>query len=221
MKLRYIIGIYVIVFFSLLGMGLYSKASYKDFNKEEEPLNNFTVGLMTKDLVKAGIEKMEKELAESNIILAVKCKEKTEFKYSCATQKVKIEKVFKGNDINSGNEIEICTATNIFMNKDMYVDGNPCINLDFVNEMQEGKKYLVFLDRKVKNSNIYIRPSQFFIKPIFCYEEIKNIPCKAVSKEQFSALYENVSENEFFITSQKGIELMEKYKKKLIKRYSY
>lgn len=221
MKIRYVMIVYALVFCVLLGTGIYSKLLYKDFNKEKEPLNNFSVGLMTNGLVKAGISVMKNELEESNIILAVECKEKAIFQYSCATQKVEVKKVFKGNDINVGSEIELCTVTSVFMDKDMYVAGKPCANLDFVNEMREGKRYLVFLDQKVKNSNIYIKPDQFFIKPVFCYEQIKNSPCKAVSKDQCSARYEDVASNEFFITSQKGIDTMEKYKTYLINKYSY
>lgn len=154
---------------------------------------------MTNSLVEAGINAMEKELEGSNIILAVECKGKSYFKYSCATQNVEVKKVFKGNDIEVGDEIEICTVTDVFMDEDMHIDGKPCINLDFVNEMQEDKTYLVFLDRKVKNSDIYIKPDRFFIRPVFCYEQISNNPCKAVSKDQCSALYQDVSSNEFSI----------------------
>lgn len=221
MKLRYVMVVYALVFCVLLGLGIYSKTLYKDFNKEKEPLNNFSVGLMTNDLVTAGVNAMKNNLEESNIILAVECKEKSNFQYSCATQKVEVKKVFKGNDIGVGSEIEICTVTSVFMDKDMYVAGKPCVNLDFVNEMQKGKRYLVFLDGKVKNSNIYIKPDKFFIKPVFCYEKIKNSPCKTVSKDQCSATYEEVAENEFFITSQKGIDTMENYKNYLLKKYSY
>jgi hypothetical protein len=221
MKLKYIVGIYALVFCILLGIGIYAKSLYKDFNKEEEPLNNFSVGLMTNSLVKAGINVMESELEESNIILAVECKEKTKFQYSCATQKVEVKKVFKGNDINVGSEIELCTVTDVFMDENMYVAGKPCVNLDFVNEMKTNKIYLVFLDRKLKNSNIYIKSDRFFIKPVFCYEQIKNYPCKAVSKDQCSAPYMDVSDNEFFVTTQKGIDKIENYKNYLINKYTY
>lgn len=221
MKLRYIVVVYVLVFCTLLGIGLHSKSLYKDFNKEEEPLNNFAVGLMTNSLVKAGTNVMKDELEDCNIILAVECKEKSYFQYGCATQKAYVKKVFKGNDIDVGSEIKICTITEIFMNKDMYVNGKICVNLDFVNEMQEGKTYLVFLDGKAKNSDIYIGPDGFLIKPIFCYEQIKNVPCKSVSKDEYTALYQDVSDNEFFITSQKGIDTMENYKNYLISKYSY
>ncbi len=221
MKLRYVAIIYALVFCALLSIGLYTRLSYKDFNKEKEPMKNFSVGLLEDNLVNAGIKTMKNELEESNIILAVECKDKSCFTYSCTTQNVEVKKVFKGNDIEVGDIIKMCTATHIFIREDMYVEGKPAINLDFVNEMQVGKNYLVFLDRKANNSDIYIKPDRFYIRPVFCYEQISNTPCKSISKEQSSALYQDVSDNEFFITSQKGIDKMEKYKNYLISKYAY
>jgi hypothetical protein len=46
MKLRFVTCITLIVFIMAASVGLYFKASYKDFNTEEEPLNNFQVALM-------------------------------------------------------------------------------------------------------------------------------------------------------------------------------
>ncbi len=221
MKFRYIILIYMVVFCIASAIGIYSKSLYKDFNEDKNPLNNFSVGLMGKDLTQIGINAMKDDLENSNIILAVECEEKLNFQYSCATQKVKVKKVFKGNNIDVGNDIEICTVTSIFMDKDMYVAGKPCINIDFVNEMQVGKSYLIFLDKKIDNSDIYIKPDEFLIKPVFCYEKIENKPCKVVSKGQSSSPYEIVAKNEFFITSQKGIDKMEKYKQYLVNKYEY
>ncbi|MFQ6930336.1 MAG: hypothetical protein ACLRR3_04545 [Eubacterium sp.] len=40
--------IYAFVFCILLGIGLNTRLSYKDFNDEKEPLDNFVVGLMDK-----------------------------------------------------------------------------------------------------------------------------------------------------------------------------
>ena len=221
MKFKYIILVYIVTFLIALSIGIYSKSFYRDFNEENKPLNNFSVGLMTDHLVKIGINTMKEELENSKIILAVECKEKSYFKYSCATQKVEVKKIFKGNNICVGDNIEICTVTDIFMDKEMYVDNKPCINIDFVNEMQVGKKYLVFLDKKVDNSNIFVKSDEFLIKPVFSYEQIKNKSCKAFTKEQNSSPYKTVADNEFFVTSQKGIDRIEKYKSYLIEKYSY
>ena len=193
----------------------------KDFNDEKEPLDNFVVGLMDKKMVESGIEMMSENLDKSNIILAVECKEDVKFRYSCATQKVEVKKIFKGNNINIGKEIEICTVKYLFMNKNMQVEGKQCANMGFVNKMEKGKTYLVFLDKRAKNTNIYVTQDDIFIKTIFSYENIKNNECIPISKEQYSIKYADAKNNEFFITSEKGIKAMEKYKQSLIQKYNY
>ena len=44
---------------------------------------------------------------------------------------------------------------------------------------------------------------------------------KQFSKEQYSIKYADAKNNEFFITSEKGIKAMEKYKQSLIQKYNY
>lgn len=220
MKKRYTLGIYILVVCILLGIGLYSKCNYIDFNTEKKPLNNFTVGVLSNKLVDTSIEVFEESLEQNSIILAVKCEEKSKFYYRGATQKVKIEKVFKGENIKKGDEIEIQSIYSIFMETEE--NGNKSeANMNFVNEMQIGKIYLVFLDRKIKNTSVYVPIEEGIMKPIFCYEQIKNKPCPSFSSEGNVAWYSDVSENEFFIINQKGIDKIEKFKEQLLKKYQY
>ena len=72
-----------------------------------------------------------------------------------------------------------------------------------------------------KNTNIYVTQDDIFIKTIFSYENIKNNECIPISKEQYSIKYADAKNNEFFITSEKGIKAMEKYKQSLIQKYNY
>ena len=61
------------------------------------------------------------------------------------------------------------------MNKNMQVEGKQCANMGFVNKMEKGKTYLVFLDKRAKNTNIYVTQDDIFIKTIFSYENIKTM----------------------------------------------
>ena len=51
MKGRYVLVITGIIFFVALCYGIYNKKFYKDFNLEEEPLNNFVVALVDEELL--------------------------------------------------------------------------------------------------------------------------------------------------------------------------
>lgn len=143
MKLKFVTCITLIVFIMAAGVGLYFKARYyKDFNNEEEPLNNFVVGLMPDELLNMQLENMEENMGASNIIIAAKCEDTFTYRFSCASQKVTIEHVFKGKVLKPRDSIEIIrSGSDIFMDESGYVDGMSSINLNFVNEMIPGKTY--------------------------------------------------------------------------------
>ncbi|MBQ3515438.1 MAG: hypothetical protein IJA32_16850 [Lachnospiraceae bacterium] len=225
MKGRYVLVITGIIFFVALCYGIYNKKFYKDFNLEEEPLNNFVVALVDEELLDIQLSIMKEELDSSNIIIAAKCEDTFKYRFSSNTQEVSIEYVFKGDGLNEGDKIEIArNGTHIYMEKDGFIAGMPSNDLGFVNEMVPGKIYLIFLDRKLNTFNeekIYIQVDDLIVAPIFCYEDIPNMPCISIDEIGNYAKYETVKENEFFITSEKGIEKMEAFKEQLISKYSY
>ena len=225
MKSRYVLVLTGITFLVALCYGMYQKKFYKDFNLEEEPLNNFVVALVDEEFLDMQISIMEEELDSANIIIAAKCEDTFEYRFSCNTQEVSVEYVFKGDGLEEGDKIQIArNGTHIYMEQDGFIAGMPSNDLGFVNEMVPGKTYLIFLDRKLNTFNeerIYIQTDDLIVAPIFCYEAIPNVPCTSINEIGSYARYETVKENEFFITSEKGIEKMEALKEQFISRYSY
>lgn len=225
MKTRYVLVLTGITFLVALCYGMYQKKFYKDYNLEEEPLNNFVVALVDEEFLDMQISIMEEELDSANIIIAAKCEDTFEYRFSCNTQEVSVEYVFKGDGLEEGDKIQIArNGTHIYMEQEGFIAGMPSNDLGFVNEMVPGKTYLIFLDRKLNTFNeeeIYIQPEDFIVTPIFCYEDIPNVPCTSIDKIGNYAKYETVKENEFFITSEKGIEKMVALKEQFISKYSY
>lgn len=224
MKLKSILIITVLIITIMTATGLYYKSSYLNYNNEEFPLENFVTGVMNEELLDAQLKKYDNELDSSNYIIAVTCQEKSFFRYSCTTQKVKIEHVFKGNNIKKGDIIEIAKSdSEIFNSDEMKINGRNCINMGFVNEMKPGYTYLVFLDKKInthdENTVIYIT-DDFIMSPIFCYSDIENNPCTTISDFNLSAWYGDIKDNEFFISSENAIKKMEDYKENLLSKYS-
>lgn len=222
MKTKLCVGISLVLFLGLMAFGLIVKADYMDMNKEENPLDKFAVGLFPDSILDGQLKHLEKNLPASEIIVAVKCVEKSTFRFSCTTQKVEIVKVFKG-DVQEGKTIDVARSGScIFFDKANYINGMPAINLNFVNEMMPNEMYLVFLDRKLEtynHENIYIQSMDFIIAPIFCYSEIKNEPCMSETSFDNSAAYKNVKDNEFFLMSEDSIHKMDKLKKILLEKY--
>lgn len=224
MKLRFVAYITIIAFIISMGTGLYYKSLYKDFNTEEESLDKFVVGLLPDELLETQIEFLEEELDFAPIIIAGKCDDTFTYRFSSTTQKITIEYVYKGENLAVGDHIEIARGnSNIYLDEDGYINGKPSINMGFANEMVPGNTYLIFLDRQLETHNeddiIYIQDEKYIITPIFCYEEIENIPCISINGNGNFAEYKDVRHNEFFLMSENGIYNMNTLKEKLLKKY--
>ncbi len=220
MKLKYVFVITAAMFFAALAFGLYCKASYLDYNEEEEPLNEFQVGLFPDALLEMQLERMNEILPSSNYILAVRCEGKTFFRYYCTSQSVVVEHVFAGEGLEQGDKIDIGKASS-----DIFDGDEKSINMGYVNAMIPGNTYLVFLDRKLdtvdEDDAIYITTRELLIAPVFCYQKIESKPCSTIDDFFDSNYYSNVRTNEFFLMSEEGIEKMTAYKEGLLEKYVY
>jgi hypothetical protein len=224
MKLKYVFAITFVIIFISMAIGIYYKSSYLDFNKDESALDNFGIALLDDEFLNFQLQNMEENLDSSNIILAVRCEDRFHYRYSCMTQKVSIVSVFKGENLKKGDTFEIAKASNFLsLDKDAMYNGMYPINMGYVNEMIPGKTYLIFLDRKLKNCSkkdiIYIQSSNFTLAPIFCYENIINIPKKPENELIPCISYSQVKDNEFFIMSEESNQKLAFMKEKLFSKY--
>ena len=96
--------------------------------------------------------------------------------------------------------------------------------LHFVNEMEEGKDYLIFLEKKIdpldkREQQAIYRVVESVITPVFGYEEREN-KIVDVSKSISTYIdYELVKDNEFFVTSQKTLDGFMELKKQLLAQF--
>ncbi|MCI9369676.1 MAG: hypothetical protein HFH65_05045 [Lachnospiraceae bacterium] len=224
MKIKYVLVITLIIVFVSMGIGIYCKSFYMDFNKEKHALDNFAVALISDNFFESQLQHMEENLDASNIILAVQCEDTFHYRYSCVTQKVKIVSVFKGENLKEGDVFEVArAATLLSLNEDALFNKMPLINMGYINEMIPGKTYLIFLDRKLETYSerdiIYTQSDSFILAPIFCYENITNIPQNP--EDEFSTYinYKKVKNNEFFIMSEESNEKVALMKDKLFSKY--
>lgn len=224
MKFRYVAVLTIIMLCICTTIGLRAKRKYIDFNKQKRPLDQFVIGLLPEELVDVELKMMKQKvpLEKSNYILAVVCEGSSIFRYDNLSQPVKVKKVFQGDGVNAGDEIEISRNGSCLYLNEYTIPGGPrmSVNLNFVNEMEIGKTYLVFLKEKIKGTDIYVDSSDYFMAPCFCYDNISSTPISSLSKEGDFAKYAEVSQNEFFCTSQSAIQKLLEYKEMLLKKYA-
>lgn len=223
MKTKIVVIITGVISLCVMIVGLIFKSSYKDFNQQDNALDNFVVGIMTDELADVQIAKMYSELDNCNVIIAAECIEEPFFRFGCITEKVVIRDIFKGDNLEVGEEINIGRSSScIFWEEEMLVNEMPTINMGFVRAMQPGKTYLIFLaDEKDMEGKerLYIQPARFLISPIFCYEETDSVPYESIDSKGNYNEYKIAKDSEFFLSSEKSIEKIYELKKTLLSKY--
>ena len=233
MKLRFvgiISGILIMIFGTA---GVLFKTRYKDFNKEEAPLDKMIVGIMYDSMIDQQISIIEKgdagrglpSIMDSEMILAVECTEHSLFRYRCMTQRVRVLKVFQGDELSPYDEIDVAKSNSgvycFDKESEDFLIGHYGANMGFASEMTPGKKYLVFLNSNVDN----VRGEQIWLlhdnllPTRFCYDEIANDPVVPISKDYHGAFYEDMKGNEFFLESDNSVQKMAELKARLLQKF--
>lgn len=224
MKLRYVSAITMVILIISVSIGLYTRSTYTDYNTDENAMSNFAVAISREEVFGNQLDFIKETADDENIILAVKCEDTYTYRFGCTTQKVSVEKVFKGDDVNVGDTFHLAKYNSLISrSKDGNYNGKKYINMGYVNEMIVGKTYLVFLDRKIEKEGydtVYINSDKFIVSPIFCYDDIDNVPVELKEDDSNYVFYDEVKDNEFFIDSEKSNMKIKELKKELFLKYS-
>lgn len=223
MRVRYIAFLTAALFCVMLVTGLAQKGTYTNSNDEERPLENFETGILSDSVLEKQMEVMSSQLQAQPMILAVTCVSDYYFRYGCATQKVKVNKVFVGAQLKEGAEISLLMSKMLISmeNEEMLINGRPTINMGFRNQMKIGNTYLVFLSNKLEYSEepIYLFSDDFIVNPVFDYDDIINKPLESEVEGAYFIPYKEAKDNEFFFNSQASIDKFAAFKKELIGNY--
>lgn len=207
--------------------GLCQKQTYTNLLSQPEALNMLRVAEFPEALVPTMAEQALKELPESPIIIRATAMAEKDYLFSLNLQKVSVQQVYRGEGIEPGDEVQIALNTKFTINAQTIegmVADEKIAELHFVNEMEEGKDYLIFLEKKIdpldkrEQQTIY-RVVESVITPVFGYEEREN-KIVDVSKSISTYIdYELVKDNEFFVTSQKTLDGFMELKKQLLAQF--
>ncbi len=207
--------------------GLCQKQTYTNLLSQPEALNMLRVAEFPEALVPTMAEQALKELPESPIIIRATAMAEKDYLFSLNLQKVSVQQVYRGEGIEPGDEVQIALNTKFTINAQTIegmVADEKIAELHFVNEMEEGKDYLIFLEKKIdpldkrKQQAIY-RVVESVITPVFGYEERENKIVDVSESISTYINYELVKDNEFFITSQKTLDEFMELKKQLLAQF--
>ena len=207
--------------------GLCQKQTYTNLLPQPEALNMLRVAEFPEALVPTMAEQALKDLPESPIIIRATAMAEKDYLFSLNLQKVSVQQVYRGEGIEPGDEVQIALNTKFTINAQTIegmVADEKIAELHFVNEMEEGKDYLIFLEKKIdpldkREQQAIYRVVESVITPVFGYEEREN-KIVDVSKSISTYIdYELVKDNEFFVTSQKTLDGFMELKKQLLAQF--
>lgn len=193
-----------------IGAGLICRQSFTDISQEDKPFDNFEIGLLSENTALNIKEYAENSLENgSSYILKVTPTDKVKFSFLCYTEPVEILEIYKGDDLQIGDEIEILRdSSHIFWD----LNDTDGINMGFVNLMNESEEYLVFLDKKIEDKPVY-KTVPCLMSAIFSYSNRDNF---VLTDNKFR----NTGNNEFFTSDENALEILESVKSMLIEKYS-
>lgn len=208
----------VLSFLVAAALGVAKRSSYTDISDQSGYIGQLQVAQIPDEIAVEACKKLERALPECPVVLRVKAAGEMEYLFGDGRQKVCIEKVYKGDGLETGQEIYIYAN-----GWRLSLHGDPdSVECNFVNIMKPDTEYLVFisclassLDEALLSYQLY---DEQIIAPVFCYEKRTNkiMPMKG---EGTYVPYVDVSQNEFFAAGKKGLAAWELLKSKMLSLY--
>lgn len=177
----------------------------------------YQVGLIGEAVAQAACETVLPGIcASAPYVFKVKCDGSPQFAFKRIYQPAIVEAVYRGEGIQPGQQIAVSTWNSLISLDKM------CVNTGFVNFMDEGEEYLVFLQEPFYSYEydmaLYITP-EALIAPVFSLKEHDNVIAISEDPEYLAVDYKEVAENEFFVDSQESLEIILDFKKKMLQEY--
>lgn len=218
MKARYwyIIAMIIVIVISIWGIN--KKQSYTDITKNEKYLDELYVAELPENIAEATCTEMKNKLPSAENIVRITPIEDVEFLFLLGRQKVRIEEVYQGDVLKTGDEIYLYSDHWCMSLVGEYAS----VSRGFINVMDTDREYLAFMAGQLEDLNteipVYQLYDDFVIAPVFCYEEIENIAVETEGNTTYVP-YSLVKENEFFGETDDVIEQWEELKRKMVQAY--
>ncbi len=209
----------LVLLLTLMGLilGIYSKSTYTNIMEEEDILDSFETAELAGDWLSAN----EEILADQEY--AIKCRviSGPTYSFRTFTYKVEVLEVFKGSDLNVGDEINIWRGSWSVRASEKRID------LGYINTLSTEKEYMVFLSERLdipeeKYGVVYAMSGDIIGAPIFCYDDDFERVCAPLSTEEDYGSYVSYSlikNNEFFASNETIMQSAYEYKYRVMSTY--
>jgi len=198
--------------------GISKRSTYTNIQNE----NGYQEKLMVAEIPAAGAEKwlknMELELKAAPYVMRVQPVREIEYMFMTARQRVRVEKVVKGDLSLEGKEIYLVSSHwSLSLNTEPY-----SLECGFVNILKKGEIYLVFVMGQVNGVKedipVYRVCEDTIITPAFCYGDKAQVILPTDGESTYVS-YSPLKDNEFFAESPEGMDAWERLKTEVMEEY--
>lgn len=222
MKIRIVRIAVLVVFLAAGAFGVIKRQVYTDIASENDYMDKLKVALLREKSVASCCNAFAEELPNLPIILKVKCMDEIEHVFGAGQQKVHVEQIFKGSELVEEEEFYVYSER-----WDLSLSVLPdSVERGFVNIMEPGEEYLVFLSGKRvkvygKDATGYEVFSDMLILPVFLYGNRDHTPMElSENVENTYVSYSVVKGNEIFSDTEAGYAAWLELKEMLFERYA-
>lgn len=217
-KMRISVCLTILVTLALSVWGWSYKDSYTDVTSDPDYLDSMVVAEIPEAFALEDCSTLLDTLPQVEFILRVTPTESYEQLFGIGQQKVVVQEVYSGKDVQSGQEIFITSRHwTLFL-----YDGERSVERGFVNVLKPGSDYLVFCSEiiEVKNQDtmVFRLFDDSYIAPVFCYENMENKVIEP-SGETTYVPYTSVKNNEFFACTEAALAAWSDLKTEMLKLY--
>ena len=208
----------VCVYLAAMAFGIVKKQTYTDLAGQEDYLEQLHVAEITEEFAELACTAMSRSLPDAAIILRIEVTGEIDHLFQVDRQKAVIRQVYAGSGLEAGEEIYIHSN-----HWQLALYEEPIsIERGFVNIMEVGTEYLVFAEavsKRRKNGIVSVKTyDDFFITPVFCYEEHRNAIAPITGNTTYVP-YKDVMDNEFFAASEESLQIIETLKGQMLSLY--
>ena len=200
--------------------GFIKKQSYTDLRKLDNYLEQLNVAVMPEDLAVNACQRMADSLPDCSIILRVTAISDVEHLFWSGRQKVRIEHIYRGNELEVGEEIYIGGKMWYLR---LWDKSKQSVGCGYVNYLKQGTEYLIFSTGRIEGMDgidpVYILYDESILTPVFSYDAIENVPIAEQNSSSKSVIYGQVKSNEFFGETDLAIESWETLKADMLDKF--
>lgn len=220
MRRRIIIIVTAAVFCLSAVFGMVKRTTYTDITAQDNYMDSLQTGVLPEEMAVSCCAALPDVLSQAPIVIKAKVTGGLEQLFYNTRQKIQVEKAFKGSEIQEGSEIYVFST-----HGSLSLKVEPAsIECGFVNIMDEGEEYLIFLSGRVLDSKEGIPMYEMYwgpiITPVFGYKDKEEKPVKYNAESEHTYVpYREVKENEFFCDSENGYKAWRELKEKMLQEY--